>query len=345
MKVAWFAFPCMALLGIPSARAQEGAGLIEGGLARPSAAAPVVQAAQPASVAPTQEPPAPPAEPPPLKIKGKKKAAKASAAAQAVASEPDNQVVYSLGSVTVAIPTPSQEPTRIGQWVYTAQHGWLYMPYGQQYVTEGTGDDTATYEYAYSPSYGWNWVQAPWVSGLGPYPYYGTVGAGSYVWSSQAYSRYYSVGLRPSPYDLNYNYYGTPLNPAPLRVPVGSRAGQTSGLAARTPAHSTPAVYPGFRSGLLSPISPRSSGGSFPGSGSYFGGSHRSSSSLGGGSSSLGGGSRLGDSHGGSSTLGGGSVFHGSGSSLSGGSSSSMGSRGGNSSSGHSSGASVGRRH
>jgi hypothetical protein len=64
-----------------------------------------------------------------------------------------------------AAPAPS------GQWVHTQQYGWVWMPYGDQYVytPEASG---YPYEYVYAPSYGWTWLAAPWVWGWGPRIYF-----------------------------------------------------------------------------------------------------------------------------------------------------------------------------
>src|SRR5512137_1597510 len=54
-----------------------------------------------------------------------------------------------------------------GQWVYTSQYGWVWMPHGDAYVNvPATGD--APNMYVYYPSVGWAWVVAPWVWGWGP---------------------------------------------------------------------------------------------------------------------------------------------------------------------------------
>lgn len=66
-----------------------------------------------------------------------------------------------------------------GQWVYTSQYGWIYMPYGDQYVYSHAA---SPYAYAYYPAFGWRWVAAPWIIGSGPYPYFGTHGPFAYGW-------------------------------------------------------------------------------------------------------------------------------------------------------------------
>jgi len=66
-----------------------------------------------------------------------------------------------------------------GQWVYTGQYGWVYMPYGAQYVyTQSAG----AYAYVYYPTFGWRWLAAPWILGSGPHPYFGARGPFAYAW-------------------------------------------------------------------------------------------------------------------------------------------------------------------
>jgi hypothetical protein len=67
-----------------------------------------------------------------------------------------------------------------GQWVYTNQYGWVWMPYGESYTyVAGPG---AAYSYAYYPHFGWRWVAAPWVLGVGPRPFWGHLGPSHYAW-------------------------------------------------------------------------------------------------------------------------------------------------------------------
>jgi hypothetical protein len=66
-----------------------------------------------------------------------------------------------------------------GQWVFTAQYGWIYMPYGSRYVNTYAA---SPYAYVYYPSYGWRWLNAPWVVGVGPYPHFGAHGPFAYGW-------------------------------------------------------------------------------------------------------------------------------------------------------------------
>jgi hypothetical protein len=86
----------------------------------------------------------------------------------------------SLQTVPPAAP-PAAPPA--GQWVYTSQYGWLWMPYEQGY-TYVNADSDVSYVYVYYPSFGWRWVLSPWVFGLGPEPLWGAVGRARFAWYS-----------------------------------------------------------------------------------------------------------------------------------------------------------------
>ena len=82
---------------------------------------------------------------------------------------------------TTPPPATQPAPAATGQWVYTTQNGWLWMPYGQSYTYVNT-DTSLAYEYAYYPAFGWHWVPAPWVLGIGPSPYWGGYGYSRFAW-------------------------------------------------------------------------------------------------------------------------------------------------------------------
>jgi hypothetical protein len=103
--------------------------------------------AQPPSAPPANQPPAPPQRPP---------------SAPAQAQQP---------------PAPAA-----GQWVYTAQYGWVWMPYGEQYTYEPDSSNAYPYAYLYEPDIGWAWVVAPWIWGWGPMPYFGYWGPWHFHW-------------------------------------------------------------------------------------------------------------------------------------------------------------------
>jgi len=96
------------------------------------------------------------------------------------------------GAQSVAPPGEHAQPPAegpAGQWVYTNQYGWLWMPYGQQYTH--IPSDTQVYPdmYVYYPTYGWRWVVAPWVYGYGPAPYWGVFGPRYFAWYAHPWFR------------------------------------------------------------------------------------------------------------------------------------------------------------
>jgi hypothetical protein len=80
-------------------------------------------------------------------------------------------------------------PPASGQWVYTAQYGWVWMPHAAAYtyLPAGAYPDM----YLYVPAYGWRWVVAPWVWGIGPRPYFGVYGFARFPWYGRGYGRWY----------------------------------------------------------------------------------------------------------------------------------------------------------
>ena len=80
---------------------------------------------------------------------------------------------------------PAQGPgyTRLppGEWVYTAQYGWVWMPYGDAFTYVPPGGIGEPLEYVYFVPYGWVWVVAPWVWGIGPWPHF-VHGPRFFVW-------------------------------------------------------------------------------------------------------------------------------------------------------------------
>jgi hypothetical protein len=125
------------------------------GYARAQMVGPQSQAAQPAAPMPNQSPPAPPQQVPSPPAPAQPVPAAASAANQAQGA---------------------------GQWVYTAEYGWLWMPYGSQYTHESADTGIDPDEYAYEPAVGWTWLSAPWLWGWGAAPYYGAYGPWHYPW-------------------------------------------------------------------------------------------------------------------------------------------------------------------
>jgi hypothetical protein len=52
-----------------------------------------------------------------------------------------------------------------GQWVYTSDYGWVWVPAG----TATTVVEGVPYAELYTPAYGWTWYVSPW--GFGSYHY------------------------------------------------------------------------------------------------------------------------------------------------------------------------------
>jgi len=80
-----------------------------------------------------------------------------------------------------------------GQWVYTEQYGWVWMPYGERY-THLPPDGSPPNMYVYEPEVGWCWVVAPWLWGWGPSPYFGVLGYRNYGWWGIGLGRWHGFG-------------------------------------------------------------------------------------------------------------------------------------------------------
>lgn len=122
--------------------------------AKAAAVAPPTSGVQPPMAAPEQAPPPPPPA-------GKPTVAPAQAPVQ---------------------PPGPQAALPEGQWVYTSQYGWVWMPYGSDYTYVYEHDGSDPYMYLYYPAFGWTWVLAPWIWGMGPAPYFGVLGWGRFGW-------------------------------------------------------------------------------------------------------------------------------------------------------------------
>jgi hypothetical protein len=148
------------------------------------------QGAQPNAPAPAQPPPPPPQEPPPPPAEAQNVEPDQNQPAEVVASQP-------------------QQPPSSGQWVYTTQYGWVWMPYGAQYVYEPTYEGAYPYSYVYYPANGWIWLSSPWVWGWGPWPYFGVYGPRFFVWYSHPgfYGRF-GFGHRAPVFHRGWGYRG-----------------------------------------------------------------------------------------------------------------------------------------
>jgi hypothetical protein len=274
MKTQLTACLCFLLSGFGVARASESAGnVIDISTGQP----PNPQVVQPASAAPDLQPPAPPAQPPNLP-----------AGAQARMQQPQVQQ-----------PMAANQGSGAGQWVYTEQYGWVWMPYGDQYTYEGTASDTSPYAYVYYPNYGWTWLAAPWIWGWGSYPYFGVRGALGFGWYRGLYHAGYGwggyrggghggYGFRGGSRG-GYGYGGGPRFGSGYRAAGGYRGGVAGGYRGGVAGHMnfSGGSHGGFGGGA-------SSGGGFHGG--FGGGSH---GGFGGGSHGGFGGGHGGGGHGG----------------------------------------------
>ncbi|GEJ56536.1 hypothetical protein [Anaeromyxobacter diazotrophicus] len=147
------------------------------------AAAPALGLTQPA------DPGAPPPAPAPAPPEGAPPAAQPATPQPPAPPPPPAQVTSppEVAPPPAAAPQPAAGPP--GQWVYTDQYGWLWMPYGRAYTYIPGDPQVFPDAYVYYPAYGWRWVVAPWIYGYGPAPYWGALGPRPFVWYSRPWFR------------------------------------------------------------------------------------------------------------------------------------------------------------
>jgi hypothetical protein len=119
---------------------------------------------------PSETPPPPSAEPPPPP--------QASAPPQQMAPPPPQ-----------AAPAPQPAGAPPGQWVWTTQYGWLFIPYARNYTYVSGDPQVYPEQFVYYPVYGWRWVISPWVYGYGPQPRWGPGGVTLFVWYARPWFR------------------------------------------------------------------------------------------------------------------------------------------------------------
>src|SRR5665811_1632972 len=117
MKVASTVLCGFMLLGSRLAGAQEATVTVT---APEALSEETPQAVQPPEAAPMQLPPAPPSQPPPPPV------------------ESDGQAQQQQQQQEYQQVVPQPQAAAAGQWVYTDQYGWIWMPYGTQYTYEGS---------------------------------------------------------------------------------------------------------------------------------------------------------------------------------------------------------------
>ncbi|HEY8925735.1 MAG TPA: hypothetical protein VIU64_15215 [Polyangia bacterium] len=142
--------------------------------------------AQPPGPAPqSAPPPLPPAMPPAPSAQPMETHAQAPSAGAPIAAP------------MAPAPSVPGTPPPAGQWTYTQQYGWLWMPYDQRY-TYVVDSASLAYEYVWYPTFGWSWVVAPWVLGLGVTPFWGVGGPVRFAWYSHPWFRVGTAHLRPT---------------------------------------------------------------------------------------------------------------------------------------------------
>lgn len=87
-----------------------------------------------------------------------------------------------LPAPPVGAQTPSVQAPELGQWIYTSQYGWVWVPYGDDYVYTPADDAAEPFVFLFYPGYGWGWYAAPWIWGVGPLPYFGAAGPWRFHW-------------------------------------------------------------------------------------------------------------------------------------------------------------------
>jgi hypothetical protein len=88
-----------------------------------------------------------------------------------------------------ASPEPIAPAVPPGQWVFTRQYGWIWMPFDDAYTYLPPTNLGGPYEYVYGPTMGWGWVVAPWILGWGPWPHFGLHGPRHFAWYGHGWWR------------------------------------------------------------------------------------------------------------------------------------------------------------
>ncbi|MGZ6125196.1 MAG: hypothetical protein ACXWLR_09575 [Myxococcales bacterium] len=159
--------------------------------------APNVATARPPDPEPDAQPPAPPAPPAAPPSRARTSDDDQVGILQQRSGDGVGILQGSSDDVYRSQPAPAAAPRAAapsGQWVYTSQYGWVWMPYGQQYVDEGTYGADTPYQYIYTARLGWAWCAAPWLWGWGAYPYFGVPGPYRFGWYRGLYRSGYGWG-------------------------------------------------------------------------------------------------------------------------------------------------------
>jgi len=126
---------------------------------------------------------------------------------------------------------PGEPP---GEWIYTDQYEWVWMPYGNDYAFVPR-DGSAPDMYLYYPPVGWCWVIAPWVWGSGPMPRFGAHGP-RFGWWGHGYGHWYGFRAGATGFGGRGYFGGGRWNAAPRaqgRAAAPAPRPQTSGHGSR----------------------------------------------------------------------------------------------------------------
>jgi hypothetical protein len=145
---------------------------------------------------------------------------------------PPQQPQQPIAVVPESAPPATPSPAAYGQWVFTSQYGWVYMPWSDQYTSLPPDDYGDPYQYVYEPTIGWTWVAAPWIWGWGPWPYFGPFGPARFGWwGHRGWHRPWPGTFPQRPWMARG---GVPLHQAaPVRAPPPIRSGSPSHGGAR----------------------------------------------------------------------------------------------------------------
>jgi hypothetical protein len=169
-SLAILACTSVAVLTGPSALAQSEPWW-NGAPGAPPQSAPAQKAAAPQAPAPplpalpAPQTPAPPMPAPPQTSGPQTPVAQPPATTVTAAQPPSQPPPQTEPRAYPAPPQGAGQMATQGEWVYTAQNGWIWVPRGSTATTVGV----EPYAYLYVPSYGWGWFASPW--GLGPFHY------------------------------------------------------------------------------------------------------------------------------------------------------------------------------
>jgi hypothetical protein len=147
-----------------------------------TAASALAQESESAAPPPNEEPPSEIPPPPPAELPAP--------------PEPQNAPPEAAtGSAPIDEPAATPQPE--GQWVFTTQYGWVFMPYAQDYTYVPASGYPLMY--VFYPHYGWRWLNAPWVYGVGPHPYWGPRGYGYFAWHAHPWFSQRAGAYRAGP--------------------------------------------------------------------------------------------------------------------------------------------------